>query len=305
MEALTLRPYLQTKICQSAPGKQDSKATANCSAEQNRCFLATCKACCSAVSGGARMGCPVPPQPCKNCLSSCAAALSTALCSSFWVLWYMLWTLTVKGALQISRPLGKSESVGLASPPPTSQKGARSGSPPGEHSIDTKSISQDVNNLFCTCPFTSCNEPCSSSCLPLSRSSGSTKSLGGPLPLSLLLLLFLPVILLGTMQKTRLATSPNKQGWGKQLSWRRKKGGWACTGEWVTSQKSQPIYGIFFPELQVPEVSSEAFFSLGCLQKMGIPQAKKMADLRSYRIAERKPKSGYWKQLLPFFGGEA
>ena len=106
------------------------------------------------------MGCPVPPQPCKNCLSSCAAALSTALCSSFWVLWYMLWTLTVKGALQISRPLGKSESVGLASPPPTSQKGARSGSPPGEHSIDTKSISQDVNNLFCTCPFSSCNEPC-------------------------------------------------------------------------------------------------------------------------------------------------
>lgn len=38
---------------------------------------------------------------------------------------------------------------------------------------------------------------------------------------------------------------------------------------------------------------------------MGITQALKMADLRNYRIAEKAPKSGYWKQLLPFcLGGD-
>ena len=61
----------------------------------------------------------------------------------------------------------------------------------------------------------------------------------------------------------------------------------------------------FSLNFRFPRFHERFFFSLGCLHKMGIPQAKKKADLRNYRIAEKAPKSGYWKQLLPFFAGEA
>ena len=54
----------------------------------------------------------------------------------------------VEGLVQISNPHWKSESGGLASPPPTSRKGAKIGSPPNKTSMDTKSTSQTASNSF-------------------------------------------------------------------------------------------------------------------------------------------------------------